>query len=282
MDFKRAFDRVAYTRIRFVAVPTPPSLDRCGMILMPDSFTSDTFDGHFDRSDTFRLLFVRPSEIGPLILMSAYLKDLISVQDDGVVSVRFAAFCASISFYEDTIGGKKYGLDVKINKLNSMGASCHPGSHIAIPRAPFLTAVLQHYQAKSFGHDAIEYLDPTNAELLFPEVDFSKNGDADDLISVCHYKPYSKSQHPWDRAGIGMWTAEYLRVLRNNANPLWRANNGQERNVRNQDQENGRQPERPSADSQRDSPQVRGEGHGIEPGRSPVVVCDGQTVCQRT
>lgn len=226
IDFmKKTWEKYKYLPVRVVAFPVPP-VPVDGVIFMPDSFSSKSFDGQYDvdlaTNDSKRILFAKSTHLGPAILVRMQLGDLLDYDDNGLLDVKIGTFCAGVSFYIGFNNHKfKYAEDVVVNSLRFTSRSCHPGSHYVIPKAPYLTALVQYCQAPDSkevtdprGLDGFIYTTPEQSELIFPNVDFDKNILADKYIANC---VVSKEVSCYNvMSGLGDWSHEYLRQLRLN------------------------------------------------------------------
>ncbi len=212
----KEWDDYADMTMLIVAIPTPPCpVHKDALVLMPDSFTSKSFDGDCDLGDGFQILGVKPTRnLGPAFLVSAKLSRLVRSNKKRDLHTNIAAFCAGISYFSVEISRVHYGVETNIDRLSTVGGSCHQGSHFTIPEAPYLTAVLQQRQAPSSGKLAVDYLTPAEAELVFPQIDFTMNREPDRFISTCSVDPACCPYRR--RSGVGKWAEQYLKTLRYN------------------------------------------------------------------
>jgi hypothetical protein len=207
---------------------------------------SKSFDkkSSFDHEDQLNVVSIIPTEHGPAILSRMRLCDIISVDpqhwDRGInqsiasgtnfvsqisddLNVNVAALCMRVAdnaFIKD--GDLEFVDEVEILNVVSLGGSCNPGSHISVPCAPYLTALLQFSQAdKDYDFDGQDkvipfhpYLSPEEAAALFPRVDFSRNKRIDKFIASCSVN--SGYSYFRTSGGLKEWSAPYLKKLRDN------------------------------------------------------------------
>jgi hypothetical protein len=216
LDFmNRTWDQYADKTIKLICIPLPPTPAH-DVIYMPDCFTSDTYDKGFNRSPGFNAVTMKPTPLGPAILAYIKLSKLIRFDScTGFLTVQVSTCCATISAYVGHRGedGLIYADECKIDNLTMIGRSCHPGSHYVVPKAPFLTSLLQHAQAGD-RELKIEYMHPNEGEKLFPHADWSTNRAIDEYLGKCVVAPevsYFKA-----RGGLGVWTRPYLRQMKIN------------------------------------------------------------------
>lgn len=232
---KATYEAWAWKRVRIVALPLPP-VQVHGLIYRPDSFASNTFDKEFDmgescgsHTDKFRAVDVVPSPSGPAIIISLRLGNLISFDNtEGTLTVLRDSCCATVTYQtklglkiDGGVGRADHAINVSLKHLN-FSSSCNPGSHIVVPDAPYLSALLQYAGSPSeFGdrerHQIIKNLSfyrPDEAKALFPGFDFSPNQAIDRYIASCAVNPDVKFYHT--SSGIGEWVIKYLRQMRLN------------------------------------------------------------------
>lgn len=227
---KRTWDFYGEMTVRLVCFPVPPTPVR-NLICMPDSFTSRTFEMSFDRDKRFRAVAIKPSPLGPAVLAYIKLSSLVNFDEKtGFLKVPVSTCCASVSylimFTDDA--GMSYAEDVQLDRLNMIHRSCHPGSHYAVPKAPYLTALLQYAQAPDTGDHrlwrrgdspdqrqvTIEYATPEQAEQFFQQCDFSPNGIIDRYLGTCVID--QSTTYYRIKGGLGEWARSYLRQMRHN------------------------------------------------------------------
>lgn len=225
--------------VRLVSIPLPP-LHVKGLIYRPDCFASKTFDKVFTLSHerVYRAASVTPSPYGPAVLLSLSLGELIGHDDEGYLTVVRSSCCATVSYAvkHNLRDGKgqiwDYADAVTLDNIN-FTRSCNPGSHISVPRAPFLSALLQFDSApdggRTYGHDTLgsfHFLAPSEAEILFPGWDFRVNEYVDTWLGMCAAKKGVKFKN--EMAGLGEWSVPYLRQLRTNYLRMQDSNYGQQ------------------------------------------------------
>ena len=232
---------ILYMRVKVVMLPLPPTpVD--GMIYLDDAFVSKSFDSGFDRPESVRVEKTIPTEFGPAILGSIKINDLMEIfsskalyepiRDVGLyppvagerpkISIKRATLCATSSSYQQTIHGTEYAIDITLDGIRLCHRSCHPGSHIVVPNAPFLTALLQYSSAREFGElndndrdfTKYNYLSPEQGAALFPYIDFSKNLYIDQYIGEC---TTDSDLRMYKVIGLGQWAQPYLKRLRINS-----------------------------------------------------------------
>lgn len=216
LDFmKKTWDQHAGKTVKLICLPLPPT-PVGDVIYMPDCFTSNTYDKEFNRSPDFNAISMHPTPLGPAILAYIKLHKLISYdQQTGFLTVNVSTCCASISAYVGvrSDSGLIYVDECKIDNLRMIGRSCHPGSHYVVPKAPFLTSLLQYAQAGDRTL-TIEYMHPSEGERVFPHVDWSTNRGLDEYLGKCVVAP--RVSYFRARGGLGAWTQPYLRQMRVN------------------------------------------------------------------
>jgi hypothetical protein len=227
--------------VRLVAIPVPPTTVQ-GIIFDPESYSSkviDTWKSGEEMVSGMKMVtsFFDP-QLGPVFLVSTKLRHLLTMHDGAKLepSSRFgieaATFCGSVSFWNVDLEGDTYADGVQLDRVQTVGSSCHPGSHYSIPRAPYLTALLQFNQGatvdpgnrgaetaekRSMALDGFEYLDPDSAELLFPTVSWECNRIADDFVSKLPFQVWPAQII----GGPGAWVYPYLTQLRRNKFLYW-------------------------------------------------------------
>ena len=238
LDYMKAtWEEWSYRRVRIVAIPLPPIAIK-GLIYSPDCFQSDTFDNTYDCKDNirgrdttcYRSIDIVPSKIGPAILISIRLKDLVGFDARlGTLNVQRDAICASVTYQTkyDLATGKDiperkldYAYAVKLEALNFQ-RSCNPGSHLVVPNAPYTSAILQYAASPQATENEnskiikdLHFVSPDEARALFPEFDFSANIEIDQYIATCAVQPEVKYYHR--STGVGPWVVPYLQKLRLN------------------------------------------------------------------
>jgi hypothetical protein len=199
------------TEIRFIAIPIPPSPVR-GLLYNPYSYVSETFDNVFEKDPGenrkgYRCVAMLPTNQGPAFYITAPLRTLINLDFNKFlnrhrVSVSSSAFCAAIEFDELNLGKNEgsfliegYADKVRLLSMSLVSRSCHGGSHLIVPGAPYLTALLQINSAPGdtiFFQEELQdkrvaarygrpWIEETGA--LFPEVNWDRNTSVDMLIS---------------------------------------------------------------------------------------------------
>ena len=219
---KQRWDIYGEMTVKVVSFPLPPTPAH-GILYMPDCFMTKTFESHFERPDGFKLVHIIPSKFGPALLAYVKLNKLVDFDEStGFLTVLSSTLCASVSYL--TIGrradGVKFADAVSLNRVTFVHRSCHPGSHYAVPFAPYLTTFLQYAQApvrdKQEGNRVveIEYATPEFAQTLFPHCEFSTNSAIDSFLGTCVIDPavsFFKVS-----SGLGVWGKQYLRQMRHN------------------------------------------------------------------
>lgn len=242
------------TPIRFVAIPLPPT-PVGGLLYDPYAYASATFDNDFTRDygkGKYNCIAMEPTSQGPAFYMTASIGFLLNLSFQRElgrynISVKRSAFCASIEL--DIIKAKGnhliegYANDVRLRSMSFVGRSCHGGSHLVVPGAPYITALLQHGSAPGnnlfFEEDsndrrvAARYGRPWLDEVgqLFP-ANWDRNTALDMIISESFVGHWRENLSSSDitlfeyRDCIGRWAQPCLRRLtRNILTPLGE-NNG--------------------------------------------------------
>jgi hypothetical protein len=251
------------TDVRLIAIPLPPSPVR-GLLYDPFAYVSSTFDNVFEkessengdvRSDkSYDCISMLPTNQGPAFYITAPLGTLISMSrcerlNRYGVSVRSSAFCAAIEYDEKRAGRttkeSSAGLvdafadKVRLLSMQLVGRSCHGGSHLIVPGAPYLTALLQANSAPGdtiFFEEKAEdsrvaarygrpWIEESGA--LFPDARWDRNTSVDMVVSesfVGRWRPVLNIDDvvvfPY-RDCIGNWAQPYLQTLtRNILTPL--------------------------------------------------------------
>lgn len=198
--------------------PTPVN----GMLFMPDSFSSKVFDNNSIKTNSeFKIAMVKPTVFGPAILLYVPFGNLVEFDSTtGYLNVVVATFCARVSYYIlCKSNGIEYADQVVIDSLSTIARSCHPGSHYVVPKASYLTALLQYSQAPTYKDLdnrklVLTYLTPQQGEALFPHCLFDTNKFVDDYVAQCviddQVSFYKTS------GGLGEWSDGFLRRLRRN------------------------------------------------------------------
>ncbi len=223
--YRQMLDNHGGRLVKIVALPLPPCPAH-GVIYMPDSFTSKSFDGipTFQSSHhQLQVLSCKRTEYGPAILAFVRLCDLIDFNSrTGYLNCKKIAICARVS-YRILCEDNYFTMadDISLESVDFGGSSCHPGSHIVIPKAPHLTAMAQYHKSPHRGEldniselEVIQYMDPTACELEFSEIDFSMNSVVDALISRCLISPTVSAYDVF--GGLGEWAAPFLKGMRKN------------------------------------------------------------------
>jgi hypothetical protein len=225
------FKRYEDYRVWMIAFPLPPVHIR-GLLYMPDCYSSKTFDWGYGsilgaQVNGYKVITVAESQYGPAVLISIRLGELLSVDSCGGVSISRSSICASVSYanygeLKHTDGNKyTHAREVTIDGLN-FTRSCNAGSHVVVPQAPHLTALLQWDRTPSTSGRAdlaviarqLGYISPSQAELVFPGVKFGRNCFADTVVSTLCVS--EKVRYTADMVGLGEWVVPYLRTLRTN------------------------------------------------------------------
>jgi hypothetical protein len=232
---KLGWERMSSMPVWVVAMPLPPGMVGGGsghkgsLIYMPDSFMSSVFDNdHSETSSEFKVITIKPTENGPAVLARVELSDILELNTKPMVEMfnghyssfttDKAAICASTEFYpliEDN--GAYYTDKVDIVRLNFMHGSCNKRSHIVVPKAPYLTALLQYTQSPNRDTELIfdrKYLSPQEGHDIFPEIDFSLNVAIDQYVSQGIVNPAVSF---YNRMALGDWALPLLRQMRRNA-----------------------------------------------------------------
>lgn len=228
-EYMRAtFETYKYNRILLIAAPLPPVKVR-GLIYMPDCFASKTFQAQYDQKDglgkqySYKVLGAVPSENGPAILISIELGNVIGF-NAGILTVLRQSICASVSYWtrrglRDSKGERAdYAIDVSLDNLN-FNSSCNPGSHVVVPMAPHLTALLQYATSPDDAGKCtiiknLSYMAPERGMALFPEIDFGRNVVVDNYIATCAVDP--RVRYGVECPGVQAWAAPCLLRLRLN------------------------------------------------------------------
>lgn len=226
----KTFNTYRDMKLWVVALPLPPIAVR-GLVYMPDSYTSKVFDGGDNIEHAgidYKINSVVASSWGPAVLMRVKLGSLVSYQTTGNLVVHAKSCCADVSYYgksnisvDNTDKKFDVALDVVINKLKFFG-SCNPGSHVVIPGAPFLSAIVQYAAApQESGIDVVSgvdtsavYLDPWEVSHIFPTLNLSINKLVDNYIGKCAIDRSIRRSS--SLASLGAWAVPYLRQMRIN------------------------------------------------------------------
>lgn len=170
----------SYSKVKAIAFPMPP-VPACGIMYPVQNWNSNTLD-------KLEQLYEGSSAVmtnkGPAVLQSYTLSDLIGNDDgnDEVVKPK-PMYCATVSYIVKGTN-EAVAQDVLIERMRPIGRSCHPGSHICVPAAPYLTAFLQMQCADGRGnpHSGFTFADDLYGENLYPRTDFTCNGSVDRLF----------------------------------------------------------------------------------------------------
>jgi hypothetical protein len=226
------FEEWGERKVRLLSIPLPPIAIR-GLVYRPDAFASSTFDNTQDLNDTigkattaYKTVAVRPTKNGPAILIVTKLKELIQFDSGtGFLTVQRRSVCASVSYQVkfDLKDGRGNPLDYAHNvtlKALNFSASCNPGSHLVVPDAPYLSALLQYAASPKEGGSnskiikRVTYLTPDEGVAAFLGYDFSANRSVDGYIASCAAHPGVRYHH--NSEGVGDWVVGYLNRLRHN------------------------------------------------------------------
>lgn len=241
MNIAELFDEYSDKTVKIVVVPLPPTpTNTPHLIYMPDCFTSDILDYGFDRTEQLHVVTGIITKLGPAFLAFVKLGDLVTFGKDNygqfILKVLRSACCATVSLVEFEGEKTTFATMAKLDKLSFIARSCHPGSHVVIPQAPFLTSFLQYAQAPSINvkefrnkniyasYDDVSveedeqvllpYMTPEEAEILFPSCDFSGNMLVDNFISKCAID--MNVSFSMVRGGLGRWSMPCLWKMRRN------------------------------------------------------------------
>lgn len=245
--------------VRLIAVPLPPTPVR-GVLYAPNSYESATFDEQFERDFSkgqFKCVAMIDTNQGPVFYMTTPLSTLVALDRPDhfnryKIKVKVSAFCASVEYdLLDLTDGdlvEGYANKVRLIKMSPVSQSCHGGSHLIIPGAPYLTALLQYECAPGnsifFEENpqedrvAARYAQPWLNETgqLFPGVNWDYNTAIDMLIGECYVglrRPNGQRKAGIRdnivifsrRECIGQWAMPYLQTLtRNILTPLGESN----------------------------------------------------------
>lgn len=180
-------------KVLVIAFPVPPifpvyTWDAGGSVIYPvDGWASDAIDDGIDllsSENQHVALTGKMTPMGPAFLMQYHLDQLVNNNGSdyaGLEGFSLQTYCASTSF---AVKYKKlddvyYANRATLTGFTPISRSCHPGSHLVAPQAPRLTAFMQ------LGNTHVgDFMltSPSEAELLFPDVDFSCNTRADELF----------------------------------------------------------------------------------------------------
>lgn len=237
--------------VRFVAIPLPPT-PVGGLLYDPYAYASATFDNQFERDfegGDYQCISMVPTNQGPAFYMVAKIGFLLNMTkcyelERYHLSVKRSAFCARIELdirtprKEQNALVEGYADNVLLRSMAFVGRSCHGGSHLIVPGAPYLTALLQHTSAP--GHSlffkenvsdrrvAARYGQPWLDEIgtLFP-ANWDRNTAIDMIVSEGFVGNWKESLSLSDitlfeyRDCIGKWAQPCLRRLtRNILTPL--------------------------------------------------------------
>lgn len=236
--------------LNVIAIPLPPS-PVGGLLYDPGCYTSDTFDKIFEHenilsSKDFECVAMTPTNQGPVFFMKIPIKHLLKLQYDlkikrNLIEVIYSAFCASIEIdilniqHDFPLGDKAahiegYANKVRLTSMRLSGRSCHGGSHLIVPNAPHITALLQNRSAPDNSDEsrvAGRYGRPFEEEVshIFPTASWGNNHIYDQIISegfVCNGGTNSAELTIFSKKEcIGDWAIPYLRKLaRNLITPL--------------------------------------------------------------
>ena len=215
---QKYYERYAHNKVKVVAFPLPPCRVN-NIIFMPDCYSSNSLDMIFNREeDEFTPISIKHTALGPALLLHTRLSKLISFDEKtGLIRTSGATLCASVSYL--TFGkdkGLKYVEEATLDSFMMIGKSCHPGSHFVIPRAPFLTSLVQISQSRTVEDNEKASMiythphDPIISE-IFPKTDFSCNLDIDNFIGHCAVDIDTRGG---GKTNLGDWGLVYLKSLR--------------------------------------------------------------------
>jgi hypothetical protein len=220
LDFiEKTFERYGEMTVRLVAFPVPPAPVE-NFIFMPDSFNPKTYE-QMNVPKEFRIVFSKPSPFGPALLCYVKLKHLIGFKR-GYLGIVHSTFCANVSYYKlfSRDDGLTYVDDVVLDSITDIRRSCNPNSHFTVPKAPYLTAMLQYAQAPNHTDGRVSvyslmYSAPEDAEKVYSQCDFSDNIEIDEYVSKCVINPEVRVSKL--SAGLDVWGDPYIKTLRRNA-----------------------------------------------------------------
>lgn len=200
LEYERLADKVC----RVVIYPLPPC-PVSGLIYHPKGFHPKTLESGYDRPDCMKIIATKFTKYGPAILIDTKFRELIDYHN-GVISCGTGVCATSSSYIEDDVA-----YDSILDRIVVINRSCHPGSHITVPNAPYLTTLLHHSSVSRIGESrggSIEYTDPSSAENDFPGVSFN-NRKFDKLISHA----YADANYYANESGIGPWAIPYIKKM---------------------------------------------------------------------
>lgn len=217
--FTKFMDVYGDTKVKGVLLPLPPAETK-GVIYMPDSFTSKTFDENavYHSGADVKVLKVAPTDLGPGFLFEMKISNLLTLRDWGNefgLHSSLQAACASIDFHvmmtDDE--GKIWADQGVVNRL-SWGSSCNGGSHVVFPSAPFITSIVQR-QRDSGKMDLFDqklvFADPFESEQFFPDEIFGLNKWLDDKVGMLYHRKDDKNLNK-----LGQWALSYMARMDNN------------------------------------------------------------------
>lgn len=217
-EVKKLYNNIIDRIIYFVAIPVPP-IPVNDIVFHTNSYDSKTYDlTNISVNKEINIILRRFSlSLGPIFLCSIKANRLINIDGtQGFIIPRVSTFCANISYYQKTINNITHARDATINGLSIISASCHPGSHYIIPRAPYLTALLQYNQIQrhyDYEESRFTYLKPEEGEILFPKFNFEHNHIVDSEISKMTIDPEKNVYNTNLNMGLGNWAFSYLKKL---------------------------------------------------------------------
>ncbi len=179
-----------------VTFPAPPILAKSA-IYAEDCWRSDVLErGESIFNDQGTCLGSAMTDRGPAFLLQYTLGDLFgrSERSDGIAVIPESIYCATISFASILeSNGIIYATDAVIERVRSISASCHPGSHTSIPNSPWLTLLLELDRASDILHKKISpsftFADHVDAHQYFPDIDFRRNEEVDQLFKYASLGP---------------------------------------------------------------------------------------------
>lgn len=184
-----------------IAFPIPP-VPAKGIMYPIQNWNSNTLD-RMEKS-VLENSHAKMTEKGPAILRRYTLHELLGESYNDLVS-PMAMYCATTSFI---IRGTKEGIaeDVWIERMSRVSESCHRGSHMCVPRAPYLTSFLQmdHANGRGKPYEGFTFADDADGERYYPRTDFTANATVDRLFQYLTLQdafelPYDK-QAEWIRS----------------------------------------------------------------------------------
>jgi len=171
-------------KITAVTFPAPPVRAK-GVIYAEDAWRSDALERGEEifRGHKYTVLESAFTDRGPAFLIQYTLSELFTRAQLGVMVVPESIYCATISYATllET-SSTKYATDAVLEDIMSISSSCHPGSHTAVPMAPWLTLLLELERAERKEAQGFIFADDIAAGRYFPDYDFSSNASTDVLF----------------------------------------------------------------------------------------------------